>query len=206
MGTVTSFKCLGAVVSDDGSRPEVLSGIAQATAALAGLGPIWRDDNISLGSGVGLVRSLVSSMFLCACESWTLAAELERRARAFEMRCCRRLLGISYRDHVASGGVRGGVQAAIGECGGLLTLVRGRGLGWFGRVSGSSGLAGAVLQGTVRGGGKRGRQKGRWEDGVGEWAGVGFAGSAGAAGGGSGWKGVVANSSVVPRRPSKVMG
>ena len=34
LGTVTSFKYLGAVVSDDGSKPEVLSRIAQATAAL----------------------------------------------------------------------------------------------------------------------------------------------------------------------------
>ena len=33
LGNVTSFKYLGAVVSDDGSKPEVLSRIAQATAA-----------------------------------------------------------------------------------------------------------------------------------------------------------------------------
>ena len=34
LGTVTGFKYLGAVVSDDGSKPEVLSRIAQATAKL----------------------------------------------------------------------------------------------------------------------------------------------------------------------------
>ena len=48
LGAVTSFKNLGAVVSDDGSKPEVLSKIAQATAALTKLKPIWRDNNISL--------------------------------------------------------------------------------------------------------------------------------------------------------------
>ena len=37
LDTVTSFKYLGAVVSDDGSKPEVLSRIAQATAALTKL-------------------------------------------------------------------------------------------------------------------------------------------------------------------------
>ena len=41
LGTVTSFKYLGQIVSDDGSKPEVLSGIAQATAALTKLKPIW---------------------------------------------------------------------------------------------------------------------------------------------------------------------
>ena len=37
LGTVTSFKYLEAVVSDDGSKPEVLSRIAHATAALTKL-------------------------------------------------------------------------------------------------------------------------------------------------------------------------
>ena len=37
LGTVTSFEYLGAVVSDDGSKPEILSRIAQATAALTEL-------------------------------------------------------------------------------------------------------------------------------------------------------------------------
>ena len=50
LGTVTSFKYLGAVVSDHGSKPEILSRIMQATAALTKLKPIWRGNNISLGS------------------------------------------------------------------------------------------------------------------------------------------------------------
>ena len=40
LGTVTSFKHLGAVVSDDGSKAEVFSRIAQAIAALTKLKPI----------------------------------------------------------------------------------------------------------------------------------------------------------------------
>ena len=63
LGTVTSFKYFGAVVSDDGFKPEVLSRIAQATAALTKLKPIWRDNNISLGSKVKLMRSLVIPYF-----------------------------------------------------------------------------------------------------------------------------------------------
>ena len=107
-------KHLGAVVSDDGSEPEVLSRIAQATAALTKLKRIWRDNNISLGSNVQLIRSLVISIFLDACESWTLTAELEKRTQAFEMRCYRRLLNISYKDHVTNEDVRRKIQAAIG--------------------------------------------------------------------------------------------
>ena len=83
LGTVTSFKYLGAVVSDDGFKPEVLSRIAQATAVPTKLKPIWRDNNVSLGSKVKLMRSRVISIFLYACESWTLTTELGKRTQAF---------------------------------------------------------------------------------------------------------------------------
>ena len=83
LGTVTSFKYLGAGVSDDGSKAKALSRIAQATAGLTKLKPIWRDNNVSLGSKVKLMRSLVISIFLYACESWTLTAELEKKNAGF---------------------------------------------------------------------------------------------------------------------------
>ena len=204
MGTVTSFKYLGAIVSDDGSTPEVHSRIAQATAALTKLKPIWRDNNISIGSKVKLMRFLVVSIFLYACESWTLTAELEKRTQAFEMRCYRRLLNISYKDHVTNEEVRRRIQAAIGEYDELLTLVKKGKLRWFGHIS--SGLAKTILRGTVKGKRKRGRQKKRWEDNIKEWTGMDFASSTRGAENRPTWKGIVANSSVVPRRPSKVMG
>ena len=46
--------------------------------------------------------------------------------------------------------VRRKIQAAIGEYDELLTLVKKLKLRWFGYVSGSSGLAKTVLQGTVK--------------------------------------------------------
>ena len=85
--TVTSFKYLGSVVSDEDSKPEILSRIAQTTAALTSLKPVWNDRHISLSSKIRLMRFLVTSIFLYACESWTLTAELQRRLRATEMRC-----------------------------------------------------------------------------------------------------------------------
>ena len=45
-----NFKYLGANISNEGSKPEILSRIAQKTAALSRLKIIWRDKNISLGS------------------------------------------------------------------------------------------------------------------------------------------------------------
>ena len=48
--TVTSFKYLGLVITDEGSKPEALSGTAQTTAALTRLKPVRIDKNISLSS------------------------------------------------------------------------------------------------------------------------------------------------------------
>ena len=48
--TVASFKNLGSVITDVGSKPEILSRIAQTTAALTGLKPVWNDRSISLSS------------------------------------------------------------------------------------------------------------------------------------------------------------
>ena len=50
--TVTSFKYLGSVISDEGSKPEILSRIAQTTAALTRLKPVWNERNISLSSKI----------------------------------------------------------------------------------------------------------------------------------------------------------
>ena len=41
--TVTSSKFLGSVITDEGSKPEILSTIAQTTAALTRLKPVWID-------------------------------------------------------------------------------------------------------------------------------------------------------------------
>ncbi|GFR70316.1 endonuclease-reverse transcriptase, partial [Elysia marginata] len=71
---VTKFNYLGSIISDEGSKPEILSRIAQTTAALIELKPIWNNNNIAISSKIRLLRSLVMSIFLYACESWTLNA------------------------------------------------------------------------------------------------------------------------------------
>ena len=62
--TVTSSKYLGSVITDEGSKPEILSKIAQTTAALTRMKHVWNDRSISLSSKMQLMRSLASSIFL----------------------------------------------------------------------------------------------------------------------------------------------
>ena len=154
---VENFKYLGAIISNKGSKPEILSRIAQTTTALSRLKIIWRDKNISLASKVKLMLTLILSTFLYACESWTLTAEIERRIQTLEMRCYRRLLNISYKDHVTNEEVCNRIQNAIGMHDDLLIMVKKRKLKWYGHISRSSGMAKTILQGTVKGARRRGR-------------------------------------------------
>ena len=95
----------------------MLSKIAQTTAALTRLKPVWK---------IRLMRSLVTSIFLYAWESWTLTAELQRRIEAMEMGCYRKMLRISYKDHVTNKEVCAKIQHAIGPQEDLLTIVKRR--------------------------------------------------------------------------------
>ena len=121
--TVSGFECLGSVVAGEGSGPGMLSGMAETAAALTGLKPVWIDEGISLSCKIRLMRSLVTSIFLYACESWTLKAELQESIQVMEMRCYRKILHISYKDHVTNEEVRAKIQQAIGPHEDLLTCL-----------------------------------------------------------------------------------
>ena len=94
--TDTSFQYLGSIITDEGSKPEILSRIAQATAVLTRLKPIWIDKSISPSSKTRLMRSLITSIILYAFESWTPTAEPQRRIQAMEIRCSSKIPQLSH--------------------------------------------------------------------------------------------------------------
>ena len=148
--------------------------------------------------------SLVTSIFLYACESQTLMAELQRRIQAMEMRCYRKIPHISYKDHVTNEEVRAKIQQASGPHEDLLTIVKKCKLQWYGHVSCSLGLAKTILQGTVQGEKRQGRQRKRWEDNIREWTGLEFGKSQRALENRGKWRKLVAKFSVVPQQPSQL--
>ena len=167
--------------------------------------PVWNDRSISLSSKIPLMCSHVTYIFMYACESWTLTAELQRRIQAMEMRYYRKILRISCKDHVTNEEVSAKIQQAIEPHEVLLTIVKRRKLQWYGHVSRSSGLAKkTILQGTVKGGRRQGRQRKRWEDNIRDGTGLEFGRSQKAVENMEKWRKLVAKSSVVPQRPSRL--
>ena len=100
--------------------------------------------------------------------------------------------------------VRVRIQQAIGPHEDLLTIVERRKLQWYGHISRSSGLAKTILQRTVKGGRRQGRQGKRWEDNIGKWTGLDFGRSQRTVKNRKNWRKLVAISSVAPQQPSRL--
>ena len=86
---------------DETCLAEINIRIVSATAAMARLYRIWRCNTISFAGKFKLYKSLVTSILFYDCETWTLLAhsEKKRKIQAFETKCLRELLLISYSEH-----------------------------------------------------------------------------------------------------------
>jgi hypothetical protein len=93
---------------------------------------------------------------------------MEKRLQAFETKCLRRLLRISYLDRKTNDFVRSKVYSLMGYQEPLLATIKRHKLAWFDHVTRHDTLSKTIMQGTVEGGRKRGRQK-NWQDNVKEW-------------------------------------
>ena len=129
---------------------------------------MWKS-NISLPVKYKLFKSLVVSILLYGCEAWTLLADTERRIQAFQFKCLRRLLGISYREHKTNDFVWRTVENLVGPQEPLLATVKRRKLQWYAHVTRHNTPCKTILQGTVEGGRRRGRQRKSWSDNIKAW-------------------------------------
>ena len=119
------------------------------------------------------------------------------------MKPYRKILRISYEDHVTNEEACAKIQQVIGSHKDLLTIVMRHKLQRYGHVSRSSGLAKTILQGTVKWGRRQGRQRKRWGDNIRKWTGLEFGKSQSSVENREKWRKLVAISSVVPQRPER---
>ena len=172
---VDQFKYLGSTISADGrSTKEVKVRLAMAMSTVTSLGIIWKNRNISFCSKMKLYKSLVLSVLLYGCESWTLNADLERRIQAFETKCYRRLLRISWFERRTNEYVLNLVETLAGPQERLLSIVKRRKLQWFGHATRHNTLSKTILQGTLEGGRARGRPRRSWVDDIKSWTELGM--------------------------------
>ena len=83
--SVSHFKYLGSISCEASSKPNILARTAQAAAVMSCLRLVWTDKRIRIGTELKVVQTMVKSIFLYACETWTLTAELQQRIQAAEI-------------------------------------------------------------------------------------------------------------------------
>ena len=145
-------------------------GIGNATSAMTKLNRIWKS-NIRLSTKLKLYKALVVSIVLYGCETWTLTAALEKKIQAFETKCMRKILRISWTERKTNDYVWSRVESVSGRQERLLSTVKRRKLLWFGHVTRHDSLAKTTMQGTIQGGRRRGRQRKNWMENIKEWTG-----------------------------------
>ena len=186
------------------STKEIKIRLGLATSAMTRLNNNWKSNSISLPTKLKLYKSLVLSILLYGCESWTLTADTEKRIEAFENKSYRRLLRISYKEHKTNAYVKEQITNSAGEQEPLLATIKRRKLAWFGHISRHNTLSKTILQGTVEGKRRRGRQRKIWHDNIKEWTGSNLATLIRMTEDREGWKTLTAQSSTMaPLRSSR---
>ena len=98
-------------------------------------------------------------------------ADLERRIQAFENKCYRSMLGISYGEQKTNVYVWQQDSILAGPQELLLSIVKRRKLSWFSHDCRHDMLPKIILQGSMDGRRHRGRPCKSWKDNIKEWAG-----------------------------------
>ncbi len=100
---VANFTYLGSVVSSNGdAERDVFCCIGKASAVFQRLRPIWNSPSLSLQIKLRLLATIVVPAATYACETWKMTETIARKLDVFHLRCLRRILKITYRDHITN--------------------------------------------------------------------------------------------------------
>ena len=197
--TVTSFKYLGSVITDEGSEPEIIFRIAQTTAACTSLE--WQE---YLSQLQDTTDALPYYIHLPVC-LWIM--DPHSRAPQKNTSHGKQVLAQDTTHLTQRPCYQGGSPCQDPTDNWTTRRPDDRKetqTAAVGHVSSSAGLAKTISQGTVKGGRRQGRQRKRWEDSIREWTGLEFPKSQRAVETRKKWRKLVTKSSVVPERPLRL--
>lgn len=132
IASVEKFSYLGSSISNNGKAgDEVMARIGKATGAFRALSrPLWSRPEISLATKLRIYRASVTTILMYGCETWPLLAHDIGKLEAFDQRCRRHILHISWEDRVTNTEVYRRTRGTpIGQ------LIRQTRLRWLGHVA-----------------------------------------------------------------------
>jgi hypothetical protein len=167
---VDKFEYLGSLITwDNNCAEEIERRIGKATGAMASLKHIWKGKNLTIENKLRILTTCVFSVLLYASETWTLKKTDEKKLLAFEMKCYRRILGISWRDMIRNEDIR----KKISKEETIVDIIKKRKLRLFGHICRMSDnrLIKHTVFGKIEGKPRRGRPCREWLDDIKDWCG-----------------------------------
>ena len=90
---------------------------------------VWENTKLTTNTKIAVYQACVLSTLMYGSECWTLYSRQEQRLNAFHLRCIRRILGISWQQHITNDEVlkRAGIPS-------MFSILAKRRLRWLGHV------------------------------------------------------------------------
>ena len=129
---------------------------------MVNLDSILKSRDITLPTKVRLVKAMVFPVVMYGCESWTLEKAERQRIDAFELWCWRRLLRVPWTARRSNHSILKDISPEYSLEGLMLKLK----LQYFGHLmQRADSFEKTLMLGKIEGG-RRGRQRMRWLDGI----------------------------------------
>ena len=129
---------------------------------MTNLDSIFKSRDITLPTKAHLVKAMVFPVVMYGCESWTIKKDERWRIDAFELWCCRRLLRVPWTARRSNQSILKEISSEYSLEGLMLKLK----LQYFGHLMLRTDSFEKTLMLGKTGGGRRGRQRMRWLEGI----------------------------------------
>ena len=164
LDVVDTFTYLGSTISGNLTLDvELDRRLGKASSVMARLQTrVWENKSLTIRTKIQVYQACVVSTLLYGSESWTTYMTQEHRLNVFHMRCLRRILGISWQDHITNESV---LQRA--DIPSMYSLMSQRRLRWLGHTHrmDDGRLPKDIMYGQLENGTrKRGRPRLRFKD------------------------------------------
>jgi hypothetical protein len=145
---------LGSTITEDGrSTREIISRINHAKCAFQSKKNMFISRNIDIKVRKNLIKAYVWSVALYGSETWTIGKTEEKRFSAFETWCYRRLLRISWTEHITNEEVYRRVRKTRS----FLKTLKTRKAKLIGHILRQNSLLSRIIEGAIEGNNSRER-------------------------------------------------
>lgn len=166
---VTSITYLGTSINSQWDHAkEIKSRIEKARTTFVNMQKVFKSRDLNLNTKIRLLRCYVFSVLLYGAEAWTLTEATMKKLEAFEMWTYRRILRISWVDHVTNVEV----LLRMNKTTEIVKTIKIRKLQYFGHIMRNEqryGILQRILQGKVLGKRGPGRRRISWLKNLRSW-------------------------------------